>query len=518
MNSTTTPQAEALPRAKNSATNRQIRGSSLLLAGRLFSKFVNLIIQVLTVRALSEADYGAFAYALSLVALGETIATIGLDRAITRFVPIYHEKRDYDKLFGTVIMVVGTVLAIGAAMILLVFGFQGVIGQSLIKDQQAVALLLILIALSPVQALDGLMVGLFAVFASPRAIFFRKHVVAPGLKLVAVVLLIMSGSNVFVLAGGYVAAGALGVAIYTAILLRLMREQGWFQHFNLRSITMPWKEIFAFTIPLLSSDLVYVLMNSSDVILLERFHNTSEVAAFKAVHPAAMMNQLVMTSFALLFTPMAARLFARDDREGINNLYWQTAIWIAVFSFPIFALSFSLAEPLTVLLFGARYEQSAIILALLSLGYYFNAALGFNGLTLKVFGKLRYIVTVNIAAALVNVGVNLLLIPRYGALGAAIGTCSTLVAHNFFKQAGLAFGTGISLFEWRHLKIYAVIVLSALGLLLIQIVFSPPSLVSLALAGLASALVILINRKSLAIAQTFPELLRLPLMRRLFGE
>jgi O-antigen/teichoic acid export membrane protein len=518
MNSTTTSQAETLPRTKHSATNRQIRGSSLLLAGRLFSKFVNLIIQVLTVRVLSEADYGAFAYALSLVALGETIATIGLDRAITRFVPIYHEKRDYDKLFGTMIMVVGTVLAIGAAMILLVFGFQGLIGQSLIKDQQAVALLLILIALSPVQALDGLMVGLFAVFASPRAIFFRKHVVAPGLKLVAVVLLIMSGSNVFVLAGGYLAAGALGVAIYTGILLRLMRDQGWFQHFNLRSISMPWKEVFAFTIPLLSSDLVYVLMNSSDVILLERFHNTSEVAALKAVHPAAMMNQLVMTSFALLFTPMAARLFARDDREGINNLYWQTAIWIAVFSFPIFALSFSLAEPLTVLLFGARYEQSAIILALLSLGYYFNAALGFNGLTLKVFGKLRYIVTVNIAAALVNVGVNLLLIPRYGALGAAIGTCGTLVAHNLFKQAGLALGTGISLFEWRHLKIYMVIALGALGLLLIQITLSPPPLVSLVLAGLASGLVILINRSSLAVGQTFPELLRFPFMRRLFGE
>jgi O-antigen/teichoic acid export membrane protein len=225
-----------------------------------------------------------------------------------------------------------------------------------------------------------------------------------------------------------------------------------------------------------------------------------------------------MTSFALLFTPMAARLFARDDREGINNLYWQTAIWIAVFSFPIFALSFSLAEPLTVLLFGARYEQSAIILALLSFGYYFNAALGFNGLTLKVFGKLRYIVTVNIAAALVNVGVNLLLIPRYGALGAAIGTCGTLVAHNFFKQAGLALGTGISLFEWRHLKVYTVIGLSALGLLLIQIAFSPPALVSLVLAGLASALVILINRSSLAVGQTFPELLRFPLMRRLFGE
>ena len=102
----------------------------------------------------------------------------------------------------------------------------------------------------------------------------------------------------------------------------------------------------------------------------------------------------------LPFTPLAARMFARHDREGINQLYWQTAIWIAVLSFPLFALTFSLADPLTVTLFGERYEGSAVYLSLLALGYYFNAALGFNGLTLKVYGRLRYIVTINILAAL----------------------------------------------------------------------------------------------------------------------
>jgi O-antigen/teichoic acid export membrane protein len=210
-------------------------------------------------------------------------------------------------------------------------------------------------------------------------------------------------------------------------------------------------------------------------------------------------------------------MFARNDREGINNLYWQNAIWIAIMSFPIFAVTFSLAQPTTVLLYGARYQESAIILALLSFGYYFNAALGQNGLTLKVYGKLRYIVTLNISTAVVNLAINLLLIPKYGALGAAIGTTSTLVLHNILKQSGLRLGTGINLFDRRYFRVYLIITLSVLGLLLVQLLTSAPVYISVVLAGLASLLVIRLNRQLLNVEQTFPELLRLPLVRQLLG-
>ena len=111
----------------------------------------------------------------------------------------------------------------------------------------------------------------------------------------------------------------------------------------------------------------------------------------------------------------------------------------------------------TVSLYGEAYSDSAIYLALLSLGYYFNVALGFNGLTLNVVGRLRYIVTLNILAAVTNVGLNLILIPRYGALGAAIGTTVTLVVHNVLKQAGLRLATGINIFEWSMFRVYVII-------------------------------------------------------------
>ena len=510
-----TVNSEAVSSPPKASARRQIRGSSLLLAGQFLSKAINFAVQVLIVRYLTKSDYGAFAYALSIVAIGESIATFGFDRAITRFVPIYHEQRNYNKMFGTIVMVIGSMLTFGFAMILLLFSFQGVV-RMWINDQLAHQLLLILIFLSPIQAIDDLLIGLFAVFTSSRAIFFRKHVLSPGLKLVVVLLLTFGHSNVYFLAVGYVVSGLIGIGICTLLLWNSLSADGLLREFNLHTLDIPWREIIVFTVPLLTSDLVYVVMNAMDAVLLEYFGNTVDVAALRAVQPTAKLNQIVLTSFGVLFTPIAARLFARNDREGINNLYWQNAVWISVASFPIFVLTFSLAQPITVMLYGERYAQSALILALLSFSYYFNAALGQNGLTLKVFGVVRYLVVINVIAVIVNLGVNLLLIPYYGALGATAGTAGTLVLHNLMKQAGLR-NTGINLFEWRYFRVYLIITLSAIGVFFIQWLTAAPPYVSVGLAGLASLVVIRLNRQLLNVQQTFPELLRIPLMKYVLG-
>jgi O-antigen/teichoic acid export membrane protein len=498
-------------------TRRQLRGSSLLLFGRFLSKGLNFVSQVLIVRYLAVSDYGAFAYALSLVAMGETFVTFGLDRAVTRFVPIYHETKDYRRATGTLALVFGAVLALSLLLVLLFFGLQDFIGETLIDDELAVTLLLILVFLAPVQALDTLFNGLFAVFSRPRAIFFRKYVVGPLLKIAVVVLLIAGRADVRFLAAGYLAAGVLALVIFGAVLVQILREQDLIRHFRHGGMTFPTRELLGFTVPLFTSDLVYVVMGSVDAILLGYFQGSVDVAAMRAVQPTAKMNQDVLASFGLLFTPAAARMFARKERQGLNELYWQNAIWIAILSFPIFALTFSLARPITVLLYGDRYAQSAVILALLSAGYYFNAALGQNGLTLKVFGKVRYVVIVNVLTAIISVVLNLLLIPPYGALGAAIGTTATLFLYNILKQAGLALGTGINLFEGRYRRAYAIIGLAAAGLLLFQILSDAPVALSIILAGVTSLVVLRLNRDLLNVESTFPELLRLPLVAPLLG-
>ena len=495
-------------------TMKQIRGSSLLFVGKLVTMVIHFGSQLLIVRYLSKSDFGAFAYALSFVTLGQAIATLGLDRAITRFVPIYEERGERGKALGTLVFVSAAVLSLGVAMLIVAIGLRGAILGSLVDSGLAVSLLVILIVLAPIQALDSILMGMFAVYSRPRAIFFRKYLLEPGLRLIVVLLLIGTGAGVRGLALGYVAAGAVGVIVYTGILVRLLRETALLSRVAIRSIRFPIREVLGFTIPVLTSDLVYLVMNTSDAILLGRFGTVSDVAALRVIQPAARLNQVVFTSFALLFTPVAARLFARGHREGLDHLYWTTAVWIAVLTFPLLILTAPLARPVTTFLYEPRYAGSGIYLTLLGFAYYANAALGFNGLTLKVVGRLRYIVVINILAAVGNLAINLILIPIYGPLGAAIGTTFTLLVFNTMKQLGLR-STGVRLLPVELRRLYLAILAVPAALLVLQQTLDPPLIVGLVLGGLGSLAVLRMARPALRADETFPWLTRLPVIRSL---
>jgi len=279
----------------------------------------------------------------------------------------------------------------------------------------------------------------------------------------------------------------------------------------------PVREIFGFSLPLLTANFVYLMRHQLVVVLLEYFGGSVNVASFRAVHPVGDLNTVVIQSFAFLFMPMMARMFAREDKKAIDDLYWQSAVWIAIISFPIFLVTFSLAQPLTLLLFGEQYAQSGSVMAVLAFGYYFNAALGFNADTLRVYGKLYYTIAIDFIAMFVILGLSLALIPRYGALGAALATCVTLVIYNLLNHIGLKIATSINLFEWHYVKVYLSIGLGTLALTVFQKAVSPPIYVGLVLAGLISLVVLFINRNVLNIEQTFPELLRFRLVRLLLA-
>ena len=497
------------------ATKKHLRGSTLLLTGRVISMATNFTVQVLIVRFLSKNDYGAFAYVLSLISLGTSLSVFGFDKAITRFIPMYQEKVEYDKVFGAIIIMVGTVFSLGFLLVALVFGFRERIAESLIGGQLTNQLLLLLIILVPIQALDSLLVGLLAIFSKPGSIFFRRYILAPTLKLLAVLLLIVFRSTVFFLSIGYIAAGVIGITIYYGILVRDLRKQEIWKHFNRQKIIFPIKEIFGFSAPLLTSNFVYVIRSQLVIVLLGYYRGTLDVAAYRAVQPVADLNTTVIQSFGLLFMPAMARMFARKDQEAIDDLYWQNAVWITVISFPIFLLTFSLAQPLTLLLFGERYAQSGMIMAVLAFGYYFNAALGFNADTLRIHGRLGYVLLIDFVAMFISVILNLVLIPQFGAMGAAIGTCATLVLYNILNHLGLKLATKINLFQWRYFRVYLSIALGTLGLTLLQTLLTPPIYLGVLLAGGIAFIVLFINRDVLNVESTFPELLRFQLVRML---
>jgi O-antigen/teichoic acid export membrane protein len=187
---------------------------------------------------------------------------------------------------------------------------------------------------------------------------------------------------------------------------------------------------------------------------------------------------------------------------------------LAVATFPVFIMTTVFAPATTVTLFGQRYASSGGVLAAIAFGYYFSVTLGFNAYVLQVYGKLRYLVFSNVGALVLNIGLAFLLIPRFGALGAAIAGGGTMVAQNIVNQVVLgrtlhAGGQGES-----FLRPYLVIGLVTVGLGVLELLVHPGIVVAVAVTAVGSLVVLRVNRRAMRLASTFPELLRLPLLGR----
>jgi O-antigen/teichoic acid export membrane protein len=503
--------------AAKEALQTQIRGTGLLLAGRVLSVVLTALTQVLIVRCLSTHDYGAWAYALSVVLLWQTLSSFGFQEAIPRFVSLYHEGKDYPRLFGTILLAVGSIVLSGSLVIAAFFLSPDKLLALVHEEKQSLAVLSILICMVPVEALDGVLIGLFATLASPRSIFFRRHVLAPALRLAVVLLLIGLKTNVVFLAYGYLASSVLGVLVCAGILVRHMERNGLLAHFHLREICFPVRELFSFVLPMMTSDLMPIVKGAVIVLLLGRYHGLRDVALYRVVMPAANMNFVVGLTAGVLYMPLAARLLAKGDQKGLVQLYWRTAAWVAVLSFPIFVATFAFARPLTIALFGARYAEAGMILAIVSAGNFFEVMWGFNSLTLKALNKGGSVVTCNVLTAVVTCALALVLIPAYGALGAAITDAAAMVTIAILRQAALGLAVGIGLFDSKYLAFYLFIVAAAAPLLIVRSVVGSHLYLGAILAVLSMAAVLFVTRRELRIPEIFPESARIPLLARFFA-
>lgn len=511
------PIAPPKPEAQDpkSSKRRSGAGSAALLGGRFLSLLLNLAVQVLVVRFFSKLDYGAFAFVLSIVSVAATALALGMDKTLGRYVAIYHQNRDLPKLFGSICVALALISLLGFACVGGVGVASLVFGVPLLGDGLASGLLLVLVLLAPLNALDCVVMALFGVFASPLSIVWRRHVVGPLLKLGSVIAVIVMAGNIYWLAVGHAIALTLGTLLGVVLLVRLFRRDETLSNALQVRWEYPTRELLGHSLPLMSTDVVMLLRSSMAIIFLEFLSGNAAVAEYRAVSPLARLNEVVVTTLAVMFIPAASRLFARRDATAINSMYWHTASSLAVLSFPIFAATFVFSESLTVLLLGEQYRTSAAILGMLAFAYYVHTSLGFNSQMLRVYGRVRALVMTDVAVACVALLGYWLLIPSFGPMGAAVATAASLVLHNIVNQLWLVRTTDVKFFDAGYVATLTSIVFATSLLVVVQRTLALHIVTSLGLTAFVSLAVLYWNRASLELGDVFPALARFSPFKRL---
>jgi O-antigen/teichoic acid export membrane protein len=162
------------------------------------------------------------------------------------------------------------------------------------------------------------------------------------------------------------------------------------------------------------------------------FLESSDVGVYSVAVRIAGMAVFLLSAANTIFGPTISELTEKDQFKTLERLLKSISKIIFAFSlnFLLFVIIYN-QEILTV--FGEEYIVGDLVLIILTFGQFINASVGPTGTILIMSGKQKFEVFNSVAICILNIILNIILIPRLGISGAAIATASSIVIINIFK-------------------------------------------------------------------------------------
>ena len=178
---------------------------------------------------------------------------------------------------------------------------------------------------------------------------------------------------------------------------------------------------------------------------------------YAAVSKLAMVGTFALEGTRLAISPQLSALLARGEHHRAAALFQTTTRWLMLASWPLY-LVFAIFPAVVLGIFGPRYAGGAAALAVLSLAMLVNLGTGNVTVVLLMGGKSSWGAINTGAALIVNIGLNLLLIPHLGILGAAIAWGASIVVDNVAAMVELRWVLGLEIFGPGYGLVMAVTV------------------------------------------------------------
>jgi len=216
------------------------------------------------------------------------------------------------------------------------------------------------------------------------------------------------------------------------------------------------KKILWFSAPLMLSGMIGTILGWADTGLLGYYMTDFEVGLYNTALPTAILILVPHKAIGSLAVTSFSELKERDEKSVERSLKTAT-YWIFSLVFPTFLIMLLFSEQVLNLLWGSQYSQASLALSILALGYLVDAMAGRIGSFLKSKGYTKYILYNNALALTLNLALNVVLIPIYGIIGAAIATaCSTALTNLLMVLEGWKKESIISIPSKKLMKVIGV--------------------------------------------------------------
>jgi len=275
----------------------------------------------------------------------------------------------------------------------------------------------------------------------------------------ATVIVLLAGGGVTGMIG-VTAAAATAVAIWTTVLGRR----------RVNAITVEREPLGAFRAEVIRYSLALsvpvilnlVVVQRSELFFLERFSSDTQIAYYSIAFSATAALTAVPAAIGAILTPSVATLMGSGEFHRIRRGYSRVLRLGLLFSLPLTGAGLALGPTLLHLVYGPKYKGVGDVLVVILLTLPLVPLGGASSALLVGYGRVRAPIIVGSIAAAVDLGLALLLVPRFDAVGAAVANSAASVI-----AGALLIGFAVKLvgrvhFGWGSvLRVAAISILAA---------------------------------------------------------
>lgn len=401
---------------------------SHFLTGSVLSLLLGLISFPILTRILSREEYGILGLVSTTMFLAVAIAKAGLSDGIVRFYKEYTDTDDRLIIFSSTVIVRGLFLSTATVIVYLLF-FPVISRYLNINNKYLICFMLMAInlLLSP---LNGIVLNIAR--TTERTIFFNIIRVIGKIISIALSLFFL----IYVIGEFY---GFFIGMILAEIIVSLILFYWFLSNYKIALNKVSGelaKNLIKFGWPLLITELSYLLLSYADRYMIVAYKGEGELGLYSVgYNMASYISDIVMFSLSYAVIPIYVGIYEKEGKEKTEEFLKRCLHYLLIAIIPMLFGYIAISEDLFTTLASKKYAAAAIFSPIILLGSLF---LGMNnifnaGLYLKK--KSMSILLIMLSALMTNIVMNLVLIPAYGIMGAAIATlvaCIVLAALTIF--------------------------------------------------------------------------------------
>ncbi len=409
--------------------------------GQLFENGLRLLTNIIITRTLGAAEFGIFSLAMTVVNMGAVIPRFGLPRSVTRFVAFYQGRGEDDKIPGLLKKALSISTLISIVTVAAMVGLAPIIAGRIFHKPELIPVIRWLSPFIPFGIAGMVLLGALQGLKQITRQVLILHFLWPTTRLVLIVVFFMLGWRLY----GLVAATVLAVVVRLVVSLaaagHLLRSG------KTPSPGMDLRRLLFFSGPLFLAGIFNFALNWTDTLMLGYYHNAAQVGIYTVCWRLSLMISLPLGAFIRIFNPMAASFVGRNDLAALGDLLQRVNGWILTVSLPL-AIAVFLFPKQILAVFGGEFMVASPTIRWLVIGQLLNAAAGPCGNVLTMKGWTGMNLANAAVLVSVNIVLNLLLIPKWAMVGAAVATTVSLVLINLLRA--LEVGVFLKMFPYHQ--------------------------------------------------------------------